>query len=74
MVSELVGYYQRKGTPVIATLLDFSKAFDKCSFDQLFQKLIDKGLPAVVVRVLTCVYEEQEGSCLLYTSPSPRDS
>ena len=61
MVSEEVGYYQRKRTPVTATLLDCSKAFDKCLFDQIFQKLIDKGLPAVMVRVLIYVYEEKEG-------------
>ena len=44
-----------------ACLLDCSKAFDKCRFDKLFQKLISKGLPAVVVRVLIFVYQEQEG-------------
>ena len=50
MVMEVVGYYQRRGTPVISTLLDCSKAFDKCLFDVLFQKLLDKGVPAIVVR------------------------
>ena len=44
-----------------ACLLDCSKAFDKCRFDKLFQKLISKGLPSVVVRVLVFVYQEQEG-------------
>ena len=42
-----------------ACLLDCSKAFDKCRFDVLFSKLIKKGLPAVVVRVLIFIYEEQ---------------
>ena len=36
-----------------------SKAFDKCRFDILFSKLIQRGLPAIVVRVLIFVYEEQ---------------
>ena len=49
----------KAGTPVIVTLLDCSKAFDKCQFDQLFQKLLDKKVPAVVVRMLIYVYTEQ---------------
>ena len=36
-----------------------SKAFDKCRFDILFSKLLQRGLPAIVVRVLIFVYEEQ---------------
>ena len=44
-----------------ACLLDCSKAFDKCRFDKLFQKLVDKGLPSVVIRVLIFIYEEQTG-------------
>ena len=44
-----------------ACLLDCSKAFDKCRFDKLFSKLISKGLPHIVVRVLIYIYEEQTG-------------
>ena len=44
-----------------ACLLDCSKAFDKCLFDKLFEKLIAKGLPAVVICVLVFMYEEQQG-------------
>ena len=36
-----------------------SKAFDKCRFDILFKKLLSKGLPPIVVRVLIFAYEEQ---------------
>ena len=51
----------RRGTAVNACLLDCSKAFDKCQFDKLFEKLLVRGLPAVVVRILVFVYQEQEG-------------
>ena len=51
----------RRGTDVCCCLLDCSKAFDKCRFDKLFSKLIDKGLPPIVVRVLIFIYEEQTG-------------
>ena len=58
---EVASYYLRQGTPVIATLLDCSKAFDKCVFSALFSKLIDRNLPPIVVRALVCVHEEQQG-------------
>ena len=61
LVNEVTTYYMRRGTAVTACLLDCSKAFDKCKFDKLFTKLIDKGLPPIVVRVLVFMYEEQTG-------------
>ena len=51
----------RRGTAVNACLLDCSKAFVKYGFDKLFSKLIDKGLPTLVIRVLIYIYEEQTG-------------
>ena len=50
---------------MIFTLLDCSKAFDKCRFSTLFQKLVDKGLPPIVIRMLAYVYEEQQG-CVVW--------
>ena len=61
MVMEVAGHFLRNGTSVLACLLDCSKAFDKCRFDRLFQKLIDKNVPPIVIRVLIFIYEEQEG-------------
>ena len=61
LVNEVTTYYMRRGTAVTACLLDCSKAFDKCRFDKLFSKLISKGLPPIVVRVLIFIYEEQTG-------------
>ena len=48
LVMEVASYFLRKGTPCIVTLLDCTKAFDKCKFDILFGKLVERGLPAVV--------------------------
>jgi hypothetical protein len=59
-VNEVASYFIRKGTPCIVTLLDCTKAFDNCRFDILFKKLVDRKVPAVVVRVLIFVYEEQQ--------------
>ena len=61
LVNEVANYFVKRGTAVNSCLLDCSKAFDKCKFDKLFQKLIDKGLPPIVIKVLVYVYEEQSG-------------
>ena len=58
-VMEVATHFVKRGTPCILTLLDCTKAFDKCKFDILFQKLIDRKMPPVVIRVLIFVYEEQ---------------
>ena len=56
---ETASYFIRRKTPVIVTLLDCTMAFDKCRYDILFQKLLERKLTAVVVRVLVYVYQEQ---------------
>ena len=59
LVQEVVGNFLRNGSHPILTVLDCSKAFDTCKFSILFTKLLDAGLPPVVIRVLMFVYEEQ---------------
>ena len=61
LVNEVATYFMRRGTAISACLLDCSKAFDKCRYDKLFTKLIEKGLPSIVVRVLIFMYQEQKG-------------
>ena len=61
LVNEVTTYFMRRCIAVSACLLDCSKAFNKCRFDKLFSKLIEKGLPAIVVRVFIFMYEEQTG-------------
>ena len=48
-----------RGSHCIVTLLDCTKASDKCRFDLMFSKLVQKKLPAIVIRVLIFVYQEQ---------------
>ena len=52
LVSEVVQHLLIGGVNPIVTVLDCSKAFDKCKFSLLFKRLLDKGLPPVVTRVL----------------------
>ena len=61
LVSEVVQHMLRGGINPIVTVLDYSKAFDKCKFSLLFRRLLDKGLPPVVVRAMVYVYMEQYG-------------
>ena len=56
---EVANHFMRNGTSPIITLLDCSKAFDMVKYDIMFSKILDKGLPAVVVQVLIVVYEKQ---------------
>ena len=60
LVSEVASHYINAGTPVITTLLDCSKAFDKFKFVPLFQKLLQRKVPSIVVCVLIFIYREQE--------------
>ena len=40
-------------------VLDCTKAFDLARFDILFGRLLDRSVPAIVVRVLSFSYSEQ---------------
>ena len=59
LVTEVATYFLRQKTCPIITLLDCTKAFDTCQFSTLFQRLLDRGMPAIVVRVIVRVYEDQ---------------
>ena len=65
MVMEVAGHFLRSGTTTLACLLDCSKAFDKCRFSTLFEKLQERNVPPIVIRVLIFIYEEQEGGVKL---------
>ena len=59
LVQKVVGHYLRNGTNPIMTVLDCSKAFDTCMFGTMFNKLLDTGLPPIVIRTMMVVYEQQ---------------
>ena len=62
MVSEVVQHMLRSGINLVVKVVDCSKALDKCKFSLLFQRLLDKGLSPIVVRVLAFIYMELAGS------------
>ena len=59
MVLEVVQHYFRHNTTVKAAWLDCSRAFDTCVFSILFTKILDRGVPAIIVRGLLAIYTQQ---------------
>ena len=60
LVTETIGHFLRGGSKPITVVLDCSKAFDMARFSTLFSALLEKGVPAIVVRVLSFSYKEQQ--------------
>ena len=63
VLKEIISYYTNNGSSVYVCLLDASRAFDRIHFGKLFHVLLDKGLPAIVIRVLLDCYTNQNVYC-----------
>jgi len=59
-LKNVISYYQQQRSPVFTCFLDASKAFDKVNHSTLFKKLIARGFPIIVVRLLSFWYSEQQ--------------
>jgi len=63
VVKETVRYYMDNATPVYSCLLDASKAFDLVRHGILFEMLIKRGVPGLVVRIIMDTYKRQMMYC-----------
>ena len=52
VVSQVADYFLCHGNSVYLASLDASKAFDRAHHVKLFNKVIDKGLPGNIVKIL----------------------
>ena len=60
LANEALSYYVNNDTTVYTLLLDASKAFDRVNYCMLFNKLIDKGMCPLVIRLLLYIYTNQQ--------------
>ena len=59
VLKEIVTYYQSLSSPVYACMLDSAKAFDKVNHYHLFDKLLQRKMPKLIVRLLLVWYRTQ---------------
>ena len=56
VLKESLAYYSKNDTTVFCSFLDATKAFDRVNYCKLFRLLIDRGLPACIIRLLLNAY------------------
>ena len=56
VLKETISYYITNNSNVFCTFLDASKAFDRVHYCKLFRLVLQRGLPACIVRVLINLY------------------
>ena len=59
-LNETISYYTKNGSQVYALFLDASKAFDRLNYIKLFNKLLDKNMCPITVRLLLNMYINQK--------------
>ena len=60
MALETIEHYKANGGNVHTLLLDASKAFDRVDYVKLFDKLLDRGMCPLTVRLLLSMYTKQK--------------
>ena len=59
---ETIDYFLRNGSEVFVGIMDMTKAFDNVKQSVLFWKLVDKGIPAIYLRLLLNIYTKQRAN------------
>ncbi len=59
VLKEVINYYLNNNSDAYTCFIDATKAFDHIRYDKLFQILIDRGMPALVVRSMLDLYQRQ---------------
>jgi len=59
VLKEVINYYLNNKSEVFACFIDSSKAFDRVRHDKLFEVLKDRGMPAIIIRMMLDLYKRQ---------------
>ena len=59
---ETISHFLRNGNDVYTCLMDMSKAFDTVQHSHLFRKLLEQGLPAIIIRYILVSYKHQKAN------------
>ena len=59
-LKEIIDMYTSNSTPVYLCFMDASKAFDKVNHFHLYKKLLSRGVPTIVMRLLRYWYGAQK--------------
>ena len=62
MVLETIDHFTKNGSDVFICVMDMKKAFDLVKQSKLFEKLMERNIPAVVLRLLLDMYCKQEAN------------
>ena len=60
VLKQVIDFYISQSSPLYVCYLDASKAFDRLNFWTLFEKLLDRGINVIFVRLLMIWYCTQE--------------
>jgi exonuclease III len=59
IIKELIDFYMSSNSPLYVCYMDASKAFDRINYYRLFDKLLSRGIPVIIVRILYTWYTTQ---------------
>ena len=60
MVVETIDFFSRNGSEVFTSVMDMTKAFDNVLHSKLFEKVLQRGIPVIYIRLLMVIYENQQ--------------
>ncbi len=60
VVKEVVRYFVNNKSDVYSCCVDSTKVFDRVKHDKLFDMLIERKIPAIVLKVLLYMYQRQK--------------
>ena len=59
VLKEVINYYLNNNSDVYSCFIDASKVFDRVRHDKLFEILVDRGMPAIIIRMMLDLYQRQ---------------